>query len=150
MAAMRSIRCARLAEPLRYLLAGAGITLAAHGFYLLALNLGMKPHSAWAASFVFGTIIGYVIHKNFVFRVRARRRHWVSFPAIYLFRFCVGEGMLMGLLATGVSAGWAGFVTNVAMAPIGFLLLRLVLRNEGALTVVEGDGRADNAERRQS
>lgn len=154
MAAMHSERwaglCARFAEPIRYLLAGAGITLAAHGVYLFALSLGMQPHPAWAVSFAFGTVIGYVIHKSFVFRVRAHRRHWVSFPAIYLLRFGIGEGMLTGLLAAGMSAGWAGFVTNVAMAPIGFVLLRLVLRSGGTRAAVEGGGQVDNSEKRPS
>lgn len=120
---------ARLARPGRYLVAGVGITLAAHGVYLALLGGDVAPHPAWALSFVFGTVLGYFVHQRFVFRVRRRRTHWLSFPAAYLLRFGIGEALLTGALALGVSAGWAGFITNVAMAPIGYLLLRRVLQD---------------------
>ncbi|NMG70933.1 GtrA family protein [Parazoarcus communis] len=137
-------RSARFAEVVRYLIAGTAITLAAHAVYLLALSGGIEPHPAWAVSFVFGTVIGYLIHRGFVFRVKARRRHWVSFPLAYGLRFSIGQGLLALLLALDMSAGWAGFVTNVAMAPIGFLLLKTVLRERAA---VNGDGALDGGKK---
>lgn len=119
------------AEVIRYLIAGGSITLAAHGLYLLGLALGLSPSIAWAVSFACGTLAGYFIHGRYVFRASARRHHWFSFPATYLLRFLIGEAMLLGLLRVGMGAGWAGFVTNLAMAPLGFVLLRFVLRAEG-------------------
>jgi hypothetical protein len=38
--------------------------------------------------------------------------------------------MLASMLWLGLSEAWAGFVTNVAMAPIGYVLLRLTLRGK--------------------
>ena len=134
---MTWLRSPRCPEILRYLLAGTAITLAAHGVYLLALYMGLAPHPAWAVSFAFGTAIGYVIHRRFVFRAQARRRHWISFPAAYLLRFAIGEGLLTVLLVVETTPGWAGFIANLAMAPIGFVLLRTVLRERP-----EADGEA--------
>lgn len=118
----------RAGELLRYLVVGGFITAAAHLVYLLLLQLGLGPHLAWALSFVVGTVLGYVLHRRFVFRARARRHHWFSFPAAYLLRFWIGQGLLAAALWSGLSQGWAGFVVNVLMAPLGFVMLRLVLR----------------------
>ncbi|MDR2688587.1 MAG: GtrA family protein [Azoarcus sp.] len=117
----------RFAEPLRYLAGGGCVTLAAHGVYLLALRMA-EPYLAWTLSFIFGTALGYYIHRRFVFRVEALRHHLLSFPAVYLLRFLAGQCMLATLLWMGFSDGWAGFMTNVGMAPVGYLLLRVVLR----------------------
>ncbi len=125
------LRSGRGAELLRYVFAGVGITLAAHGIYLLLLFAGQGPHVAWALSFVCGTVLGYIVHRRFVFRVRARRHHWVSFPLAYVLRFGIGQALLTLALWGGMSEGWAGFVVNVAMAPIGYLMLRLVLHERG-------------------
>ncbi|MDR0717249.1 MAG: GtrA family protein [Azoarcus sp.] len=119
----------RLAEPLRFLAGGGLVTLAAHGVYLLAL-LFAGPNLAWTISFVFGTAFGYCVHRRYVFRVEALRRHLVTFPAIYLLRFAISLGMLTSLRWLGLSDGWAGFVTAVAMAPVGYVLLRATLRGK--------------------
>lgn len=118
----------RGAEIVRYLLAGGFITALAHLAYLFFLWLGMGPHLAWALSFVFGTVLGYLIHRSFVFQVPARRHHWWSFPAVYLGRFLLGQLLLTAFLWAGLSAGWAGFWVNALMAPLGYVLLRAVLR----------------------
>ena len=115
-------------EFVRYLVAGGAITLATHGLFLLGLACGFTPTTSWAAAFVSGTIGGYFIHGRFVFRAPAQRHHWLSFPASYLLRFLLGEALLAGLIRIGVSDGWAGFITSLSMAPLGFILLRLVLR----------------------
>jgi putative flippase GtrA len=119
----------RLAEPLRFLVAGCFVTLAAHGVYLSALLL-TGAHLAWTLSFVFGTVLGYCVHRRYVFRVEALRRHLLTFPAIYLLRFAISQGVLTSMLWFGLSDGWAGFVTNVAMAPVGYVLLRATLRGK--------------------
>lgn len=121
-------RSGRTGELLRYILVGGLITLVAHLIYLLLLYVGLGPHLAWALSFVAGTVLGYVLHRRFVFRARARKHHWISFPAAYLLRFWIGQGLLATALWLGFSDGWAGFVVNLLMAPLGFILLRLVLR----------------------
>lgn len=119
------------AEVLRYLVAGTAITLASQAIYEFGLATGLEPRVAFALSFLCGTGAGYLIHSRFVFRTPARRHHWFSFPLSYLLRFLAGEGLLMSLLRGGMGASAAGLVTNLFMAPIGFLMLRLVLRAEG-------------------
>jgi putative flippase GtrA len=118
----------RLAEPLRFLVGGGFVTLAAHGVYLFAL-LYTGPYLAWTLSFAFGTVLGYYVHRRYVFRVEALRHHLVTFPAVYLLRFAISQGILALMLWLGLSEGWAGFVTNVAMTPIGYVLLRTILRS---------------------
>lgn len=135
-------------ELVRYLVAGTAITLAAHLIYLGGLELALHPQASWAVSYVCGIAMGYVVHGRYVFRAEMRRHHWFTFPASYLLRFVIGEGMLWAAVALGLSAGWAGFVTNIAMAPLGFVLLRVVLLGEalarrappGAPAAQEDDG----------
>lgn len=112
----------------RYLVGGGSLTLLTHGLYLVGLALGLAPSVAWAVAYGFGVMLGYVVHRRFVFRAPAQRHHWFSFPASYGLRFVIGEGLLAGFLRLGLAPGWAGFATNLVMAPIGFLLLRFVLR----------------------
>jgi len=119
-----------LGEVLRYLVAGTAITLGAHAIYLAGFALAMHPQLSWAVSYVCGIAVGYVVHGRYVFQAEARRHHWFTFPASYLFRFLIGEGLLWAAVAIGLSAGWAGFVTNLLLAPLGFVLLRLVLVGE--------------------
>ena len=117
-------------EVLRYLVGGTFITLVAQLLYLGGLQLALQPQLSWALSFVCGIIMGYVVHGRYVFRAEVRRHHWLTFPAGYLLRFAIGELLLWAGLAIGLTAGWAGFITNIIMAPLGFLLLRLVLKGE--------------------
>ena len=119
-----------LREVLRYLVGGSGITLATHLLYLGGLQLALQPQLSWGLSFACGIIMGYVVHGRYVFRAQVRRHHWLTFPASYLLRFAIGELLLWAGLAIGLTAGWAGFITNIIMAPLGFLLLRLVLKGE--------------------
>ena len=117
-------------ETLRYLVAGTAITLATHLIYLGGLQLDLHPQLSWALSFLCGIVMGYLIHGRYVFRAAMRRHHWFTFPTSYLLRFAIGEVLLWACVRQGLSEGWAGFVTNVAMAPLGFMLLRLVLKGE--------------------
>jgi putative flippase GtrA len=117
-------------EILRYLLGGTVITLATHLLYLVGLWLALRPQLSWALAFACGIIMGYTVHRRYVFRAQVRRHHWLTFPASYLLRFAIGELLLWAGLAIGLTAGWAGFITNIVMAPLGFLLLRLVLKEE--------------------
>jgi putative flippase GtrA len=117
-------------EVLRYLVAGAGITLMAHLIYLGGLRFDLKPGLSWFVSFVFGIAMGYAIHHRYVFRTKRQRHHWITFPAAYLLRFVIGEVELWLFLGLELSPGWAGFITNISMAPLGFVLLRLVLKGE--------------------
>ncbi|MCB1954235.1 MAG: GtrA family protein [Rhodocyclaceae bacterium] len=147
-------------EIFRYLMAGGVITIAAHLIFLLGLRLGMQPQIAWAVSFACGVVAGYVIHGRYVFRATPRKHHWISFPLTYLLRFAIGELILTFCMSLGLSAGWAGLWTNLALAPIGFLLLRFVLHlnfdrkadpdalagSGSAPTDAAGDGAANDAE----
>ncbi|GHT82835.1 hypothetical protein FACS1894116_04800 [Betaproteobacteria bacterium] len=117
----------RFAEPLRFLIGGSVVTLSAHCVYLLALCV-TGPYQAWTVSFIFGTVFGYFVHRRYVFRVEALRHHLLTFPAIYLLRFAISQGVLALMLWLGLSEGWAGFITNLTMAPVGYLLLRATLR----------------------
>jgi putative flippase GtrA len=117
-------------EVTRYLVGGTAITLATHLLYLGGLQLALRPQLSWALAFACGIMMGYVVHRRYVFRAQVRRHHWLTFPASYLLRFALGELLLWAGLAMGITAGWAGFITNVVMAPLGFLLLRLVLKGE--------------------
>jgi putative flippase GtrA len=117
-------------EVLRYLVAGTAITLTAHLIYLGGLGFDLTPSLSWFLSFLCGIALGYVVHHRYVFRTERQRHHWITFPAAYLLRFAIGEIELWFCLALGLSPGWAGFVTNVSMAPLGFVLLRLVLKGE--------------------
>lgn len=122
------LRSGRGGELIRYIVVGGVITLAAHLVYLALLAWDVGPHLAWTCSFVFGTVIGYILHRRFVFKAQVKTHHWFSFPAAYFLRFWAGQGLLVAALWLGLSEGWAGFVVNLAMAPLGFVLLRLVLR----------------------
>lgn len=101
-------------------------------------------------SYLCGTGAGYLVHSRFVFRTPARRHHWFSFPLCYLLRFLAGEGLLMVLLRGGMGASVAGLLTNLCMAPIGFLMLRLVLRAEGLWFADASRKREDLGERRSA
>jgi putative flippase GtrA len=112
----------------RYLIAGSINTAAAQIIYLALLALGLRPMSAYALSFVFGTGLGYVLHGRYVFRVRLARPHMLRYPLANITRLGIGEGLLWTLIEVGVRPGWAGLAVNVVMVPVGYLLTRMAFQ----------------------
>ena len=117
----------RTQEVIRYLITGSAISLSAHLIYLIGLEFSQTPQISLVISFVFGTILGYFLHSGYVFKAEHASIHWITFPAAYLLRLLIGQAFLTFLIRQGVSAGWAGFSSTLLMAPLGYILLRLVL-----------------------
>lgn len=112
----------------RFVVVGAANTFACLVVYWLLLPW-LPPQGAYAASFVFGVCLGYLLHTRYAFRAA---RGWASFaawPLVCLAGWAVGAGVLELAIGTlGVDPRLAPLFSVAASVPVTFLLGRRVLR----------------------
>lgn len=113
---------------LRFLATGAANTLASLAVYWLLLPW-LAPQAAYAASFVFGVCLGYLLHSRYVFRVRTGWRSFAAWPLVCLAGWAAGSAALAFALGPlGLDARLAPLLSVACSVPLTFLLGRRVLR----------------------
>lgn len=116
-----------LATFLRFLAVGGANTAASLVVYWLALPW-MAPQPAYAVSFLFGVVLGYLLHTRYAFRTRRDWRSFAAWPLVCLAGWAVGAGALalaIGML--GIDPRLAPLLSVAASVPVTFLLGRWVL-----------------------
>lgn len=111
---------------LRFLVVGGVNTLASLVVYWLALPW-MPPQAAYALSFAFGVVLGYLMHTRYAFRVRRGWRSFAAWPLVCLAGWLVGAGALQ--LAIGplrLDPRIAPLLSIAASLPVTFVLGRWV------------------------
>ncbi|MBI3607909.1 MAG: GtrA family protein [Nitrospirae bacterium] len=115
-------------EFMRFVLAGAGITVSGYLLYVALLQM-MAYLLAYTISFVLSLVLSYFLTSRFVFR---RPLHWstaVQFPFVYIAQYVVGMGLMYGLVdGLGVSQFIAPVVVVALTVPLTFMLSRLVIK----------------------
>lgn len=112
---------------IRFLLVGGLNTLASLGVYWLLLPF-MRPQPAYAASFVFGVGLGYLLHTRYAFRARRDWRSFAAWPLVCLAGWAVGAGALaLAIGPLGLDPRLAPLLSVAASVPVTFLLGRRVL-----------------------
>lgn len=113
---------------LRFLLTGGANTLATLAVYWLLLPW-LRPQAAYAASFVFGVCLGYLLHSRYAFRVRHSWRGFAAWPLVCLAGWAAGASMLaLAIGPLGLDPRLAPLLSVAASVPVTFLLGRRVLR----------------------
>jgi putative flippase GtrA len=117
---------------LRFAVVGGANTLASLVVYWLALPF-MHPQAAYAASFVFGVVLGYLLHTRYAFRARRGWRSFAAWPLVCLAGWAVGASVLeLAIGPLGIDPRLAPFLSVAASMPVTFLLGRRVLRPTAA------------------
>lgn len=121
-------RRAALATFLRFLVAGGANTAASLAVYWLLLPW-LRPQAAYAASFVFGVCLGYLLHSRYAFRARRSWRSFAAWPLVCLGGWAAGASMLaLAIGPLGLDPRLAPLLSVAASVPVTFLLGRRVLR----------------------
>ena len=123
-----AVRRAHAFEFARFLGAGLVNTGVGYGAYLLLLQwIGYEL--AYAAAYVVGIVVAYVLNSLFVFRSRMGLRTALRYPLVYLAQYLFGAALLYGMVNwLGFDHRWAALIALFLSVPVSFLLNRLVLR----------------------
>lgn len=117
-------RSPALAMFVRFIAVGGANTMASLVIYWLALQW-MPPQVAYAISFAFGVVIGYLLHTRYAFRVSREWRSFAAWPLICLAGWLVGASVLqLAIGPLGVDARVAPLMSIAASLPVTFLLGR--------------------------
>jgi len=122
------VRRAHAFEFARFLAAGLVNTGVGYGAYLLLLQwIGYEL--AYAAAYVIGIVIAYVLNSLFVFRRRMGLRTAWKYPLVYLAQYLFGAALLYAMVNwLGFDRRWAALIALFLSVPVSFLLNRLVLK----------------------
>jgi putative flippase GtrA len=119
-----------LATFLRFVAVGGANTLASLVVYWLALPW-MPPQAAYASSFLFGVVLGYLLHTRYAFRARRGWRSFAAWPLVCLAGWAVGAGVLqLAIGPLGIDPRLAPLLSVAASVPVTFVLGRRVLAPE--------------------
>jgi len=123
----RAVRRAHAYQFARFLFVGLINTGVGYGIYLLLLRwIGYEL--AYAAAYVVGIVVAYVLNSLFVFRSRLGLRTALRYPLVYLAQYLFGAALLYGMVNwLGFDRRWAALIALFLSVPISFLLNRLVL-----------------------
>lgn len=117
----------RAAEFGRFVLVGLTNTGVGYGVYLLLLT-SIGYEAAYAAAYLVGVVVAYVLNSNFVFRSRMLLRTALRYPLIYAVQYLFGALLLYALVNwTGIDRRWAALLALALSVPASFVLNRLVL-----------------------
>lgn len=118
----------------RFLVSGGINTGSTFALYLILL-LWIDYWAAYAASFVAGIALSFVLNTRFVFRTNFTLRKAVLFPLVYVVAYLVGAIVLhVSISRFGIDPRIAPFVSICATLPLTYLLTRLVLTQPAAKT----------------
>ena len=125
--ALRVLRPDRAHEFARFIIAGSINTGVGFGVYLLLLPLvGYQP--AYAAAYLVGILIAYLLNSIFVFRSRISVSTAIRYPLVYLIQYLFGAMLLFGLVAgLGLGRRWAALIALILSVPVSYVLNRVVL-----------------------
>jgi putative flippase GtrA len=117
----------RAQEFARFVVAGSINTGVGYGVYLLLLPLiGYQP--AYAAAYLAGIVVAYLLNSMFVFRSRITVRTALRYPLVYLVQYLFGAVLLFGLVAGfGFGQRWAALIALALSVPVSYVLNRLAL-----------------------
>lgn len=117
---------------LRYLIGGCANTALSYAAYRLLLSV-LDYQYAYAISYVFGILTGYLINLKLVFSARHTWKKLLLFPLIYVAVYLVGALVLhVAVELLGVHEGLAPLLSIIATLPLSFLLTRWLLRQRQA------------------
>lgn len=122
-----AVRRAHAFEFARFLGVGVVNTGVGYGVYLLLLRwLGYEL--AYAAAYVVGIVVAYVLNSLFVFRSPLRLRTALRYPFVYLAQYLFGSVLLYFMVRwLGLDRRWAALVALILSVPVSFLLNRVAL-----------------------
>lgn len=113
---------------LRFVLVGGANTLATLCVYWLLLPR-LHPQAAYAASFAFGVLLGYLLHTRYAFRTGRSWRSFAAWPLVCLAGWAVGAAMLaLAIGPLGIHPKLAPLLSIAASVPTTFLLGRRLLQ----------------------
>jgi len=117
----------------RFLIAGGINTAATLALYWVLLPW-VRPHVAYALSFLAGIVLSYLLNTTFVFRVRRSWGGFLAFPLVYAVSYAVGALVLQVAIGPlGLDARLAPLLSIIATVPTTYLLSRAVLRDRAPL-----------------
>lgn len=122
-----AVRRAHTFEFARFLGAGLVNTGVGYGVYLILLHwIGYEL--AYAAAYVAGIVVAYVLNSLFVFRSPMGWRTAIRYPLVYLAQYLFGAALLYFMVAwLGFDHRWAALLALALSVPISFLLNRFAL-----------------------
>lgn len=111
----------------RFILAGGANTLATLVAYWLLLPW-LAPQGAYALSFAFGVVLGYLLHTRYAFRARRGWRSFAAWPLVCLAGWAAGAGALaLAIGPLGLDPRLAPLLSVAASVPVTFVLARRLL-----------------------
>jgi putative flippase GtrA len=114
-------------QAVRFLLAGAGNTLASYLLYLAMLNC-MPYAAAYSAAYVVGIALSFFLNSLFVFKVRPTWRRFMTYPLIYVAQYAVGLAVVAAAVEwMGLSRALAMLLSIAVNVPLTYLLTRALL-----------------------
>jgi len=112
----------------RFLVSGAGNTLASYALYLLLL-IWLPYLAAYTIAYVAGIASSYLLMTKFVFRTTPRLATAIRFPVVYVVQYAIGSAVIIVLVEWwDIRASIAAIVAIVVSIPVTYLTSRLVLR----------------------
>jgi putative flippase GtrA len=112
----------------RYVIAGA-VNTAVTYVLLVALMRVIEYRLAYSIAYLAGVVLGCWLQCRFVFHVPLDWRNAIRFPAVYAIQYLTGLLLLWALVdAAGMRREWAALLVVVLNVPIGFFMLRFLLR----------------------
>jgi putative flippase GtrA len=111
----------------RFVAVGLVNTGIGYGVFLLLLpTVGYQP--AYAAAYLVGIVVAYLLNSTFVFRSRIALRTALKYPLVYVVQYLFGALLLYGMVAwLGIDRRWAALIALVLSVPVSFVLNRLAL-----------------------
>ena len=111
----------------RFLATGLVNTAVGYGVYLGLLRW-TSYEIAYAAAYVIGIVVAYVLNSLFVFRSPIGLRTALRYPFVYLAQYLFGAGLLYAMVSwLGFDRRWAALVALALSVPLSFLLNRVAL-----------------------
>jgi len=120
-------RSAHVSQFTRFLATGLVNTAIGYGAYLGLLHW-TSYEIAYAAAYVIGIVVAYVLNSLFVFRSPIGLRTALRYPFVYLAQYLFGAGLLYAMVGwLGFDRRWAALVALALSVPLSFLLNRIAL-----------------------
>jgi putative flippase GtrA len=115
-------------EFVRFIICGAVNTAASYVIYL-ALLVFVSYLFAYTISYILGIFTSYYLSARFAFRQKLRLSTALQYPAVYLFQYLFGVGLLYILVDwLGVGKRMAPVIVVLLAVPLTFLMSRFVIK----------------------
>lgn len=120
-------RSAHVFQFTRFLASGLVNTAVGYGVYLGLLRW-TSYEIAYAAAYVIGIVVAYVLNSLFVFHSPIGLRTALRYPFVYLAQYLFGAGLLYATVSWfDFDRRWAALVALALSVPLSFLLNRIAL-----------------------